>query len=418
MADATPDQASGVAASAAALAALGHFGGKPGKRLAAAVAVAQVSWPAVKWARARYNRHDDFTIVVAGTDSIYTDLHAWVLERIPEDDRKALIAVTGDGTRHPEIHHDSDGSEQLAPKRVSLRCDGEKVQTVTLDGHRVKVHIEREPIPGGREFLSENWRQLLEKVTFTASSPGGRDAVVKMIEALVDAKESKVGPPPLYMPPRWGGEWRRRKDLPPRTLESVVLRKGQLERIVADLEQFLAAEGEYNRLCQPWHRGYLLYGPPGTGKTSVARAIANHLDMPVYYLPLGDLDKEVDLTQLVGGIEPRSMLLMEDVDVFHALTRRDDEKPGANISTMLNALDGVWTPHGLVTVMTTNDRSKLDEAILRKGRIDVHEKFGNLTIEQGARLAQRFGLTGEDGRRFRGQSPADAIQTLREEVSA
>jgi len=365
------------------------------------------------------NRHDDFTIVVAGTDTIYGDLHAWVLERIPEDDRKALIAVTGDGTSHPSISHDGD---EIEPRRVSLRCDGEKVQTVTLDGHRVKVHIEREPIPGGREFLSENWRQLLEKVTFTASSPGGRDAVVRMIEALVERKESKVGPPPLYMPPRWGGEWRRRADLPPRTLESVVLRKGQLERIVADLERFLADEDEYNRLCQPWHRGYLLYGPPGTGKTSVARAIANHLDMPVYYLPLGDLDKEVDLTQLVGGIQPRSMLLMEDVDVYHALTTRSDDKPGANISTMLNALDGVWTPHGLVTVMTTNDRSKLDEAILRKGRIDVHEKFGNLTIEQAQRLAERFGCGStrpfENGRRFKGRSPADVIQILREEVNA
>lgn len=415
MPEASPDGTRS-GASDAALTVLGRYGGKHGRRLVTAVAAAQVAWPAVRYVRARMNRHDDFTIVVAGTDPIYVDLHRWVLERIPEDDRKALIAVTGDGTHHPLVHDDT-GTDTDARRYVSLRCDGEKVQTVTLDGHRVKVHIEREPIPGGREFLSENWRTLLEKVTFTATSPGGRDAVVRMIETLVDAKESKVGPPPLYMPPRWGGEWRRRADLPPRTLESVVLRRGQLERIVGDLERFLTDEDRYNELCQPWHRGYLFYGPPGTGKTSVARAIANHLDMPVYYLPLGELDKEVDLTALVAGIQPRSMLLMEDVDVYHALTARSDDKPGANISTMLNALDGVWTPHGLVTVMTTNDRSKLDDAVVRKGRIDVHEKFGPLTVEQAARLARRFGAGDEDGRRFRGRSPADMIQVLREEVN-
>jgi ATP-dependent 26S proteasome regulatory subunit len=37
---------------------------------------------------------------------------------------------------------------------------------------------------------------------------------------------------------------------------------------------------------------------------------------------------------------------------------------------LLNALDGVATPHGLLTFMTTNNLDTLDDALIRRGRID------------------------------------------------
>jgi hypothetical protein len=394
-------------------------GGKHAGKALAAIAAIQVATPIVKTSVAWLRRHEDYTITVSGTDDIYPDLHEWVLARIPKHDRKALIASTGENMIGL-ARYDSDEDEK-APS-VRLRYDGSRTQAVTIDGCKVIVTVGKEEgFSMEREkSLSGGPRYLLEKITFTVPNTEGCDAVVKMIEELQKAKFAKSGPPPLLIPSRWGGSWNRRSDLPPRTLDSVVLKEGQAERLVKDLEVFLGSEDLYSRSGQPWHRGYLFHGAPGTGKTSVARALANHLGMPMYYLPLGDLDKDADLMNLVTAIKPKSMLLLEDVDVFHAMTERTDKEGGTTLAAMLNALDGVWTPHGLITVLTTNNRDQLDDALIRAGRVDLDEEFTALDEEQAQRLAIYFAdcYPEEDylaySRSFAGQSPAELIKALRQ----
>lgn len=400
----------GLQISAAAVKGLEKLGGKRSQQLLTLIAAAQVLAPLVKWARERLNQHEDFTIVVGGTDPVYNDLHEWVLARIPEEDRKALIASTGDD--RAKIQHENDSPP--VESKVRLRYDGSRSQDVVINGCKVVVSVGKEEIPGGFANLSENWRSYLERITFTATNVAGRDAVVAVIDGLIEKQQTKTGPPPMLVPSRWGGDWIRRNDLPPRTLESVILKDGQLERLVTDLEEFLGAEDVYMRTSQPWHRGYLYHGMAGTGKTSVARALANHFDMPLHYLPLGDLEKDADLMGLVGSIKPKSILLIEDVDAFHAATQRKVTKKQTSVAAMLNALDGIWTPHGLVTIMTTNYKEKLDDALIRPGRIDVDEEFTALSAEQAKRLAKYVNPQWR-GRpeRFVGKSPAELIQAIR-----
>jgi len=404
---------SGVQISSAATTALEKLGGKRSQQLLALIAAVQVLAPIVKWLQGKLDKREDFTITVGGTDPVYNDLHEWVLARIPEKDRKALIASTGEGL----MCRKADGTEERVYPRVRLRYDGSRKQDVIIDGCRVVVEVGKEEIPGGSANLSENWRAYLEKITFTATNAAGRDAVVKVIDGVIEKQREKTGPPPMLVPSRWGGDWNRRNDLPPRTLESVILKEGQLERLVADLETFLSAEELYMRLSQPWHRGYLFHGLAGTGKTSVARALANHFDMPLHYLPLGDLEKDADLMSLVGSIKPKSILLLEDVDVFSAATQRKESKKKTSVAAMLNALDGIWTPHGLITIMTTNYKETLDNALLRPGRIDVDEEFTALDREQAWRLVDYIALDmweiADGVEQFIGRSPAELIQDLR-----
>jgi mitochondrial chaperone BCS1 len=43
-----------------------------------------------------------------------------------------------------------------------------------------------------------------------------------------------------------------------------------------------------------------------------------------------------------------------------------------SFSGLLNALDGVRSQEGRIVFMTTNHKEKLDPALLRPGRADVH----------------------------------------------
>jgi hypothetical protein len=388
-----------------AQAIVSQYGGKWGKRAVTAAALAQMAWPAYKAAREWYHgRNGDYKLTIHGEDMIYADVHAWVLSQMADIDRRSMQANT-------EITYDGDDNEIPA---IKLGFDGSVEQQITVAGHPVLVKVSREQLPDRVSLSSDNWRLSMEKILFTTETLEARAAVVEALEHVAEEKYKNDEPPALMMPSRWGGGWQKRADLPTRGLDSVVLKAGQLERLRDDLGDFLASEERYVRMSQPWHRGYLFHGPPGTGKTSLARALATEFDLPTYYLPLGDIAKDSDLMQLVGGIKPRSVLLLEDVDSFHAATDRSDEKDHASVATLLNALDGVWTPHGLITIMTTNNRDALDAALIRAGRTDVDEELSDLDEDQAVRLAERLvpgGLT--EAISFAGRTPSELIEHIR-----
>lgn len=394
------------------------------RRAVRSLAVAFVAWQVAAPALQRYQAwrrgQRTFTITVPGTDDVYDDLHEWVLSIIPDDARRALVANTG-GDRRDDDRIYKAGNEPSSPgKFVRLQYDGDRTHKIKLDGQAIEVRVDRnESAQGGRfSDLPWNWRRQLERIIFTATSPEGRDAIVTKVEELSRRRAGSVEPrPPLYIANRWGSGWDRRDDLPRRTLESVILREGQLEEIVSDLQRFLDSEEEYERRTLPWHRGYLFHGPPGTGKTSLVKALAEHFKLPLYYVPLADIERDGDLVSLVANISPRSILLLEDVDVFHATRERDDDSPGVTLSAMLNALDGIWTPHGLITFMTTNHRHVLDDAIVRPGRVDVEAHLDMLTAEQARRFAEwytgsKYGWGLPMWRQWAGSSPADFLQAL------
>jgi chaperone BCS1 len=61
----------------------------------------------------------------------------------------------------------------------------------------------------------------------------------------------------------------------------------------------------------------------------------------------------------------------------------------------LNALDGVRSQEGRILFMTTNHKEKLDPALLRPGRCDIHVKLDNASHVQITNLFTRF-FPGED----------------------
>ena len=274
-------------------------------RAAMALAAAQAARPAVQRMRGKYRERTTYTVKVLSTDDVYDDLHEWVLGMLPPADQHALVAWTSNSHGMAVLEPvSSDGPSKPRPPRVRLRYDGSRHQSVRIGGHRIRVEVTEGE-------ASKDWGRIWkpDEIVFTASSLAAQKALIDAIEAVARRRAETDRQPVFRMLNRWG-DWRRLDDLPARALDSVILPDGQLERIIGDVQGFLDAEADYARRCVPWHRGHLYEGPPGTGKTSVARAVASHFGMDIWYLPLADVDKDCNLLDAVSRVSPRSMLLL------------------------------------------------------------------------------------------------------------
>ncbi|KAL2898704.1 hypothetical protein RDABS01_006847, partial [Bienertia sinuspersici] len=103
-----------------------------------------------------------------------------------------------------------------------------------------------------------------------------------------------------------------------------------------------------------WKRGYLLYGPPGTGKSSLIAAIANYLKFDILIVPR------------------------------------------LSLSGLLNFIDGLWSSCGeeRIIILTTHHKERLDPALLRPGRMDLHIHMSYLRMTGFRTLASNYlGLT-------------------------
>jgi SpoVK/Ycf46/Vps4 family AAA+-type ATPase len=203
------------------------------------------------------------------------------------------------------------------------------------------------------------------------------------------------------------------------------------------------SEEWYKKRSIPWKRGWLLYGPGGTGKTALARAFAEDLDLPIFVYNLAELGNMELLREwkLMQANVP-CIALIEDLDnVFHG---RENvvSHAGGNIMSLLNAyeeedefdpigigssqsnkkkkrsqrgtltfdvflncLSGIENHEGIFTIITTNDISKIDEALgrpttlpdgtnqyisTRPGRIDKAIELTYMEPEGKKRMAQRI----------------------------
>lgn len=202
--------------------------------------------------------------------------------------------------------------------------------------------------------------------------------------------------------------WMRAPSYSPRLLESVILKPGEKERLIQDVERFKTSKKRYTELGVPYHRGYLFYGPPGTGKTSLASALAQKFGMSIYAVNLNDFNDRT-LATAIREVPRDSVILFEDIDCMKggntraaadvtatkSSTNSDGKETiadllGVTLSGLLNVLDGFSAPDTVLFVMTTNRVEALDPALLRPGRIDYKLYMGEASTQQKIELYRRF----------------------------
>ena len=88
--------------------------------------------------------------------------------------------------------------------------------------------------------------------------------------------------------------------------------------------------------------------------------------------------------------ESASDMSAEITKAFKSANSSNDEDKGITLSGLLNAIDGVASHEGRVLVMTTNCPDKLDEALIRPGRIDMKVHFTNATRAQAQEIFSKM----------------------------
>ncbi|MBV6638084.1 MAG: AAA family ATPase, partial [Mameliella sp.] len=199
-----------------------------------------------------------------------------------------------------------------------------------------------------------------------------------------------------------GDWWDHVCEMPRRALDTILAEDDRIERLRDDMAWFYGNENWYRTRGVPWRRGYLLYGPPGTGKSSVIRALASDLgkDLASVSLASPGLTDE-DLRSGLASAPKGAFLVLEDIDANFAGRGQGEARSGISFSGLLNAIDGVAAQEGRVLVMTTNHPERLDPALIRPGRADVHLELGPVPASVAADLFRRF-FPGEEAlaRRF------------------
>nr|GEU44776.1 AAA+ ATPase domain-containing protein [Tanacetum cinerariifolium] len=197
----------------------------------------------------------------------------------------------------------------------------------------------------------------------------------------------------------------------PSTFETLAMDQKLKKEIMDDLDRFVKRKDYYERVGKAWKRGYLLYGPPGTGKSSLIAAMANHLKFDIFDLQLTNVKDDSSLKEILLETTNRSILVIEDIDCSivpdrkepssSGESRRDD--PKFTLSGLLNFIDGLWSCCGdeRIIVFTTNHKERLDPALLRPGRMDMHINMSYLTMDGFKTLAANYLNIHDDHRGFR-----------------
>lgn len=159
---------------------------------------------------------------------------------------------------------------------------------------------------------------------------------------------------------------------------------------VDTLRMWLSKGEWYKERGIPWRRGILFKGPPGTGKSSLARAIAESLDLKMYVFHLSTMSDQ-EFVEAWDSVASRSMVLFEDFDTVFNLRESQTTHGALTFECVLNKLSGVGTKNGLVLIVTTNHPEKIDDALInRPGRIDVVVEVGPMQEQQRVMMAQKM----------------------------
>lgn len=145
-----------------------------------------------------------------------------------------------------------------------------------------------------------------------------------------------------------------------------------------DVVRALKEKDLYNKYKLTIPNGILLYGPPGCGKTYIAEALAEEIGYNFIKVIPSDIASiyihgtQQIISKLFAEAEKNSpsIIMLDEVDAL--LPKRElnlDQSHASEVNEFLAQMNSC-ADKNIIVIMTTNCPEKIDNAILRTGRID------------------------------------------------
>jgi ATP-dependent 26S proteasome regulatory subunit len=148
------------------------------------------------------------------------------------------------------------------------------------------------------------------------------------------------------------------------------------------------------KLNNPLDKGIiLLHGDPGSGKTTYIKYITSLIkNKEILFIPPSMAEVLSEPSMIPFLMEHKnSILIIEDSE--RVISDRETTGSPTGVSNILNLTDGILGDClGIQIIATFNmKREKIDQALLRKGRLIAEHKFDKLTVDETNNLLKHLG---------------------------
>lgn len=150
---------------------------------------------------------------------------------------------------------------------------------------------------------------------------------------------------------------------------------------------------------------YVFNGDPGTGKSTYIKFLASVLpEKKFVYIPefmMGMLNQPDVIRLLLDN--KNVIMVIEDAEKL--IRKREADDGGSVVSTLLNFTDGILSDiMGIPIILTYNTHSdNIDQALLRKGRLQYKHEFGLLKENDYMRIIKKH------------KFPKDKVESLKKD---
>ncbi len=158
-----------------------------------------------------------------------------------------------------------------------------------------------------------------------------------------------------------------------------------------DALDYITGSDEYRASLPPPCLNFILYGPPGTGKTSLAVALANSADIPVFFAPSSiftNTAKLSDMFRKASEMAPAIVVLEE----FNSIGDSSNPRQREAINELNSILDGVKKQMKILVLASTNYLEQIEGALRRTGRFGRQIKIDLPVAEARERFIRAFEL--------------------------